>query len=142
PQALAAIEAISARRRTALLARAANDDRALVAVLTESLPEADAQERGGESVQSGLLVHEELADALGRLGQLPQARDEYANVLTQHPNRAHSLLGAARIATRMHDTATAHQRFQELAKLWATAAPGTKGLDEVRSTGDGANVLR
>jgi tetratricopeptide (TPR) repeat protein len=142
PQAVATVEAVFMRRRAALLARAGNDDRALVAVLRESLEDADRQERGGESMQTGLLVYEELAGALVRLGQVKEAREAYDHVLETHPGRAHSLLGAARAAKQAHDDKAAIIHYRELATLWATADAGTDGLAEVRSAVGGAsNVL-
>ena len=143
PSAVAGIEATYALRRRIVLAHAASDDRALLAALRESVPSADAQETGGETVLSGLLVHEQIAETLGRLGDLSHALEEYKRVLAVHPHRARSLLGAARAAMRAKDPQTARAYYADLAKVWVTADPGTDGLDEARSAQNGsADVLR
>jgi hypothetical protein len=143
PTVVAGVEATYALRRRILLAHAAADDRALLAALRESVSAADAQETGGETVLSGLLVHEQIAETLGRLGDLARSLDEYKRVLAVHPHRARSLLGAARTAARAKDPQTARAYYAELANVWATADPGTDGLADAPSVQTGsADVLR
>ncbi|CAN5686785.1 hypothetical protein BH11MYX1_BH11MYX1_01300 [soil metagenome] len=133
PQAIAQIDASYARRQRALLARASNDDVALLAILREGVAGADAREAGGESVQSGSLVREQIADILLRQGKLTEAATEYARVLASHPGRAHSLLGAARTAARDHDDVSALALYKSLMVVWATADTDTDGLAEAKA---------
>jgi hypothetical protein len=129
---LARIDASHGPRIQALLARAAGDDRALVAQLRRLTAVAD-EESGGEANPTGFVMREEIADALLRLGQAKQAAAEYALVLQTHPRRAHALLGAARAAKAQHQDAAATTLYQQLAEVWATADAGTEGLAEARA---------
>ena len=49
------------------------------------------------------------------------------------PNRAASLLGAARAAVKLGDAEAARRRYGRLAELWRQADPGAPGLAEVRT---------
>lgn len=131
-ETLARIDAAHARRHQALLARATGTDRALVVALRTAASDASA-DIGGESNPSGLVVREELADTLMRLGQPEAARVEYALVLQQHPGRAHSLLGAARAAQRSGDRKAARTSYKLLLDLWSAADAGIDGLSEARA---------
>jgi tetratricopeptide (TPR) repeat protein len=133
PSAVAKIDAANARHRQALIAHANGDDRALLEVLRGSVPDADIEEAGGETVQRGSLVHEQIADALMRLGRPAEAAVEYERVLAAHPRRAHALLGSARAAAASKNPQVARARYGELVQLWANADPGTEGLAEAKS---------
>jgi tetratricopeptide (TPR) repeat protein len=118
--------------RASLIARAKQDDRALVAALKPLAVDEDT-EFTGEGTAGGMLDHEQIAEALVRLGQPKQALAQYELVLAQHPGRARSLLGAARVTTKLGDTVTASTFYKKLAAIWSSADVGTPGLDEVRS---------
>ena len=128
PAAVAAIEAVNADHRAALLAYAASDDRALVKILSGKPDPKDS----GESQLGAFIGHEELADAWMRLHQPKQAAAEYKLVLASHPNRAHSLLGAARAAAQSGDPQAARARYSDLLVLWANADANTDGLVEAQ----------
>ena len=130
-QVITALAASHARERAVLLARAANDDRALVAALREMAAAAHV-ETGGENNPSAFVASEQLGDALLRLGDAAAAADAYARALAQHPKRAHSLLGAARAARARGDAAAARRFYGELLAVWADAEPSTPGLSEAR----------
>jgi hypothetical protein len=125
--AIAKLDEASARHHAAMRARASGDDRALVAALRRAVVDAD-QETGGENNPSGWLVHEELGDALVRLGRNSDAAAEYALALAAHPGRARSLLGAAR-----SDPKSARIWYGQLAEQWSAADADTDGLAEVRA---------
>jgi tetratricopeptide (TPR) repeat protein len=131
--AVAKLDAEYARHRRALDARAKSDDRMLLKVLRESIPDADLEEAGGETIQRGFLVREQVADILLRLDQPKEAAAEFERVLASHPGRAHAMLGAARAAARAKDPAASRARYEQLLRLWATADPSTDGLAEARS---------
>jgi tetratricopeptide (TPR) repeat protein len=131
-EAVARIDEAQARRREALLARAAGNDRALAAVLRRSALDSE-QETGGESNPSGFVIHEELAETLLRLGQPKEAAAEFAIALRNHPGRARSLLGAARAAAKAGDAQAARATYEQLAKQWSGADDGFDGLAEVRA---------
>ncbi len=129
---IAAMDAAHARRRQALLARAAGNDRKLVEILRQSA--ADTGEQiGGESNPSGFVGHEELADTLLALDQPKEAAVAYARVLQQHPGRAHAILGAARAAARSGDAHAAQVWYSQLMKQWSTADEGSAELAEARA---------
>ena len=129
--AVAALDAAHARHRRALVARARDDDKALIAVLREQL--ADDHDTGGETQLGGIIVREQLADALAKSHQFKEAADEYAHVLATHPQRAHSLLGAARASRQANDPAHASSYYETLRAQWTTADPTTDGLAEARA---------
>lgn len=131
PQALAKVDEAKVRRRASLLARATGDDRALLKVLRDSVSDSD-REVGGENNPSAFLGHEEIAATLMRLGQPKEAAAEYALALDKHPGRARSILGAARVATKLGDAATARTRYRQLLDLWSSADEGIDGLAEAR----------
>ncbi len=95
---VAKIVRANARLRTAMRARAKGDDRALLAVLRQSVEED--VESAGESNPTGFIVNEEIADALMRTKQPALAAAAYALVLAKHPGRARAMLGAQRAATK------------------------------------------
>ena len=117
--------------RRALVARAAGDDRALVAALKPLATDQDT-EFTGEGTAGGILHHEAIAEALVRLGQPKQAVAEYRFVLANHAGRARSLLGAARAAAKAGDAAASRELYQKLVAVWSEADEGTEGLSEAR----------
>jgi hypothetical protein len=129
---LAATAKAAERRGKILLAYASGDDLGVLAGLRESAREREL-DANGENNPSGFQVNEELGDTLMRLGRFKEAAAEYATALQHQPNRARSLLGAARAAAKLGDKATASQRYAELHALWRTADPETDGLAEVRA---------
>jgi tetratricopeptide (TPR) repeat protein len=131
--AVAKIDAANARHRRALLAYASRDDRALLEVLRASVPEADLEEAGGETVQRGFLVREQIGEALMRLGKPEEAAAEYEQVLAAHPRRSRALLGSARAAAASRNPRVARVRYEELVQLWANADPGTEALAEAKA---------
>ncbi len=122
--------------RASLIARAEQDDRALVAAL-EPLAVDEDTEFTGEGTAGGMLAHEQIAEALVRLGQPTKALAEYKYVLAQHPGRARSLLGAARLTAKLGDAVTAGTFYKKLAASWSSADVGTPGLDEARRRSSG-----
>lgn len=132
PEQVDALATMQARRIQELRARAASDDRALLKVLRASAAAAGT-ETGGESNPSAFVVSEQIAEALVRVGDVKGARAEYARALEQHPGRTCSLLGAARAATKAHDTAAARDLYTQFLDKMATAEPTTEGLDEAKA---------
>jgi len=120
------------RRMAVLLAEAANNDRALLDALRASAADGE-REVAGESNPTGIVIEEDIADTLLRLGNAKEARTEYELVLKTHPNRAHSLLGLARAQAKAGDKDGARATYQKLAAQWQTADASTPGLDEVRA---------
>ncbi|HEY4056430.1 MAG TPA: tetratricopeptide repeat protein [Kofleriaceae bacterium] len=129
---VAAFDTQTSRLERELLARAANDSAALITVLREASADAHV-DTGGESNPTAFLAEEELADALLGAKDPAKAAEAYAHVLTAQPNRAHSLLGAARAAAAQGDTKSAARSYAALVTLWSDAEPTTPGLDEARA---------
>jgi hypothetical protein len=119
--------------RKALVARARADDRGLVAALRPLAVDQD-QEFTGEGTAGGSLHHEDIADALLRLGDPAQALAEYRVVLAQHAGRGRSLLGAARAAAKLHDEAASHELYRKLLAVWSEADDSTPGLAEAQKS--------
>ncbi|HTL36876.1 MAG TPA: tetratricopeptide repeat protein [Kofleriaceae bacterium] len=132
PQVLERTSAAQARLRRALLARAANNDRALLAVLRESAADAES-EVGGESNPSAFAIGDDIGDVLMRLAQPKDALAEYEHVLAKHPQRARSLLGAARAAKQAKEIEKSRGYYEQLRALWKDADPTTDALAEVRA---------
>jgi tetratricopeptide (TPR) repeat protein len=130
---LARIDQIDDRRRRTLLARAGGNDGALLAVLRESAAAVDKEPATGEANPTGSLVHEEIGDALMRVGKPKDAAAEFDAVLVKHPNRARALLGAARALAKAGDAAGARARYEKLVAQWDTADPDFPGLAEAKA---------
>jgi hypothetical protein len=119
--------------RAVLLARAANDDRALVTAV-EPLALSQQDEFIGEGVAGGLLYEEELADAFVRMGEIASARERYQHILTRHPGRARALLHAARAAKLVGDDSAARDHYARLLDSWREAdGVNAPVLEEARS---------
>jgi predicted Zn-dependent protease len=78
-----------------MLARAANDDTALVAVLQESAADADL-DATGESNPSAFSIRDELGEALLRMNKPDEATVVFEKELATHPNRARTMAGLAK----------------------------------------------
>lgn len=131
-ETLEAIERTHERQGRALIARASKDDRALLAVLAESVADSE-KEVGGEVNPTGLLQREEMAEIQLRLKRPKDAVASYQAVLQKFPRRARALLGLARAQKAAGDAAGSRATYQQLAVQWATAEDGTDGLAEVRA---------
>jgi tetratricopeptide (TPR) repeat protein len=82
---------------------------------------ADHEDKnGGESV--GVPAREMLADLLMLLNQAGEALAEYKTNLRNAPNRFDGLLGAARAAQAVGDTAAAQAFYSKLAEICVASA--------------------
>lgn len=80
--------------------------------------------------------HELLGEALLRADRPGEAAAAFALSLDRHPNRAASLLGAARAADERGDARTAAGYYATLAVQWKRADDGLPALVEARSYGE------
>ncbi len=80
--------------------------------------------------------HELLGEALLRADRPGEASAAFAVSLDRHPNRAASLLGAARAADERGDTRRAAGYYAALAEQWKRADDELPGLMEARSYGE------
>jgi tetratricopeptide (TPR) repeat protein len=78
-------------------------------------------------------AHELYGEVLLEAGRAEEASRQFEASLLRTPNRAASLLGAARAAARMGDGETAHQRYAALAEIWRQADSDLPALAEVRA---------
>lgn len=76
--------------------------------------------------------HELYGEALLQAGQAAEAQRQFERALLRMPNRAASLLGAARAAERAGDREAARRHYASLAAIWQQADEGLPGLAEVR----------
>lgn len=77
--------------------------------------------------------HELRGELLLAAGKAEKARKQFETSLTRTPNRTASLLGLARAATALGDTASADRAYATLANFLDEADPEVPFLDEVRS---------
>lgn len=80
-----------------------------------------------------LTARERLGEALLAAGRPADALAEYERVVDESPNRALSLLGAARSAQVTGDAVKARAYYATLAGLWKDADPDLPALAEVRA---------
>jgi tetratricopeptide (TPR) repeat protein len=78
-------------------------------------------------------AHELYGEVLLAAGRAEEAARQFELSLLRTPNRAASLLGAARAAVRLGDGETARQRYATLAGIWRQADPDLPELAEVRA---------
>jgi tetratricopeptide (TPR) repeat protein len=77
--------------------------------------------------------HEVYGEVLLRAGRAKEAAQQFATSLLRQPNRARSLLGAARAAARSGDTKGAATAYSALLRVWAQA---DSQLPELREAQD------
>ena len=77
--------------------------------------------------------HELFGEILLRAGKPAEAAQQFAKSLERQPNRARSLLGAARAAEQAGDKVAAQSFFSSLAQVWQQADAYL--LEGVRNSG-------
>jgi hypothetical protein len=125
----ASLDALLARARFA--ARPSLDAEKKVILALEHLEHFQHPEFSGGPV-FGQTTRELLGDALLAAGKGKEAFAEFERDLSDHPNRALALLGAARAAKVAGDPVTARARYAALADLWRDAETDVPALAEVR----------
>jgi tetratricopeptide (TPR) repeat protein len=76
--------------------------------------------------------HELFGEILLRANRPKEAAQQFAASLARQPNRARSLLGAARAAAQSGDTKEAAVAYSKLLKIWSQADAGTTELREAQ----------
>jgi hypothetical protein len=133
-------------RLTTIMMAEVAETRARAALARARTPETEKQalEAIGRSVElreplpiAGpaffITARERLAEALLAAGKPAEALAEYERVIEARPNRALSLLGAARAARAARDTSKERAYYRSLADLWADADSDLPVLTEVRA---------
>jgi hypothetical protein len=116
-----------------ILAHVRGDDKTAVA-LVRAAAELDAtMDKHPATPSSVLPARELLADLLLELNQPAAALIEYRATLSTDPNRFRSLLGEARAAKQMGDSATAHDAYRKLVALSKPVSAERPELAEARS---------
>ena len=77
-------------------------------------------------------VHELFGEILLAAGKPREAAEQFAAALLRQPNRARSLVGAARAAAQAGDTKQAAECYGKFLKQWAQADSGLPELTEAR----------
>jgi tetratricopeptide (TPR) repeat protein len=86
-------------------------------------------------------AHELYGEVLLELGKAAEARVQFERSLQRTPDRAASLLGAARAAARMGDGSGAREHYARLLTLWRGADADLPALAEARGLlADGAGI--
>ncbi|MES1244520.1 MAG: hypothetical protein ABUT39_23140 [Acidobacteriota bacterium] len=83
-------------------------------------------------------AHELYGEVLLEAGRAAEASRQFEASLLRTPNRAASLLGAARSAAKAGDLETARRRYAELAAIWSQADSDLPALAEVQIRGAAA----
>jgi tetratricopeptide (TPR) repeat protein len=87
-------------------------------------------------------AHEMYGEVLLDLGRSEEAAAQFERALQRTPNRAWSLLGSARAAVALGDTATARERYGLLAGIWHQADPKLEPLvAEARKYVEGGDAV-
>ncbi|WP_162913329.1 tetratricopeptide repeat protein [Rhodospirillaceae bacterium SYSU D60014] len=84
--------------------------------------------------------HELLGEILLAAGRPEDAARQFTAALFRHPDRARSLLGAARAAARSGDSENAMAFYSEFLRQWKRADPGLPELSEARKSPDQAGA--
>jgi tetratricopeptide (TPR) repeat protein len=115
------------------VASAAKGDHAQAAKLMRQAVEREEQ-MGPPSGPPGLIKppHELFGELLLRAGKAEEAAAQFSASLLRQPNRARSLLGAARAAAKLGDRVTAEATYQKLLAQWQQADPDLPELKEAR----------
>jgi tetratricopeptide (TPR) repeat protein len=116
-----------------ILAHVRGDDKKAVA-LVQAATDLDAtMDKHPATPSSVLPAREVLADLLLELNQPGAALIEYRAMLTTDPNRFRSLLGVARAAKQVGDSATARDAYRKLMALSKPVGPARPELAEAKS---------
>jgi tetratricopeptide (TPR) repeat protein len=78
-------------------------------------------------------VHELFGEILLNSGRADKAAERFAISLSRHPNRARSLLGAARAFAHIGDAQRAAKFYAQLAQQWRQASAELPELREARN---------
>lgn len=128
----AGADAIMKKELEALLASLGGDRDRGLALAKEAAAAEDAMsfEFGPPSVVKP--AHELLGEMLLNAGNAAEARAEFERSLAHAPERALSLLGLARAASKAGDRAAAEDAYRRLAAVWRRADPDLPELSEAR----------
>jgi len=77
--------------------------------------------------------HELYGEILLRAGRPKDAAAQFRTALLRQPNRARSLLGAARAADKSGDSAAAAEAYAKLVEIWKSADPQLAELREAQN---------
>lgn len=128
----AGADAIMKKELEALLASLGGDRDRGLALAKEAAAAEDAMsfEFGPPSVVKP--AHELLGEMLLNAGNAAEGRAEFERSLAHAPERALSLLGLARAASKAGDRAAAQDAYRRLAAVWRRADPDLPELAEAR----------
>ena len=116
-----------------ILAHVRGDDKKAVALVRAAADLDATMDKHPATPSSVLPARELLADLLLELNQPAAALVEYRAILSTDPNRFRSLLGEARAAKQMGDSATAHDAYGKLVALSKPIGPARPELAEASS---------
>jgi tetratricopeptide (TPR) repeat protein len=118
---------------SALMASSKGDHEKAISLMREAVKLEEAL--GAPSGPPNLIkpTHELFGEILLRAGKAPEAAEQFNNALLRQPNRARSLLGAARAAVKMGDEPAARALYSRLLTQWQQADEGLPELQEVKT---------
>jgi tetratricopeptide (TPR) repeat protein len=118
---------------TGILAHAQGDDKKAIALMRSAVDLDATMDKHPATPSSVLPAREVLADLLLELNQPAAALIEYRAMLNTDPERFRSLLGEARAAKQIGDSATARDAYGKLVALSKPVDPVRPELAEARS---------
>jgi tetratricopeptide (TPR) repeat protein len=118
---------------TGILAHAQGDDKKAIALMRSAVDLDATMDKHPATPSSVLPAREVLADLLLELNQPAAALIEYRAMLNTDPDRFRSLLGEARAARQIGDSATARDAYGKLVALSKPVGPVRPELAEARS---------
>jgi hypothetical protein len=116
-----------------ILAHVQGDDKKAVALVRAAADLDATMDKHPVTPSSVLPARELLADLLLELNQPAAALVEYRLMLSTDPNRFGSLVGEARAAKQIGDSATAHDAYRKLMALSKPVGPARPELAEAKS---------
>jgi len=124
---------LQAREAEAFAAQAAGDAGTAVARLEDAAAIEDAIDGLSQPPYPIIPANELCGTLLLDLHRPEEASAYFQRALLRTPNRPKAILGLARAAQAMGDTATAAKRYREFLALWNTADPERPELAEARA---------
>ena len=108
------------------------DRRKAIAVMEQAVQREEAMPAPSGPPDLIKPSHEVFGEILLAAGDAKRAREQFARSLTRHPNRARSLLGAARAAAAAGDSQAAADYYVQLLDVWKYADTQMAELKEAR----------
>ncbi len=123
---------IQAREAAALAAHAAGDAAGAVTEMDAAVAIEDSIDSLSQPPYPIIPAHELYGSMLMDMGKPAEARKHFEQTLRRTPGRPKAIVGIARAAEAMGDTATARAQYTRLTEIWKRADPDRPELQAAR----------